>query len=88
MEQRNKAKEELDGRNNEIQNQSLQQADLIDQLSNAIDNIMSLRSENERLSNDLNFERKIKERLRNNLNFEKKINERIMKSQADMDQLN
>ena len=30
LEQRNKAKEYLDGRNNEIQNQSLQQENLID----------------------------------------------------------
>ena len=35
---------------------------------------MSLRSKNERLQNDLNFERK--------------INERMMKSQVDMNQLN
>ena len=33
LEQRNKAKKDLDARNNEIQNQSLQQEDLIDQLS-------------------------------------------------------
>ena len=39
----------MDGRNNETQNQSLQQADLIDQLSNANEEIMSLRSENKRI---------------------------------------
>ena len=49
---------------------------------------MSLRYENERIRNDLNSERQINERLRNDLNFEKKLNERIMRSQADMNQLN
>ena len=49
---------------------------------------MSVRSENEGLRNDLNFERKINERLRNYLNSEKKLNERIIKSQENMDQLN
>ena len=61
----------MDGRNNEIQNQSLQQEDLIDQLSNANEEIMSLKSEKERIRNDLNSERKINEKLRNDLNFEK-----------------
>ena len=40
----------MDGRNNEIQNQSLQQVDLIDQLSNANEEIMSLRSKNEKIN--------------------------------------
>ena len=61
----------MDGRNNEIQNQSLQQEDLIDQLSNANEEIMSLRSKNERIRNDLNSERQINERLRNDLNSKK-----------------
>ena len=77
LEQRNKEKEELDGRNNEIQNQSLQQEDLIDKISNANEEIMSLRSESKRIRNDLNSERQINERLRNNLNSEKQINERL-----------
>ena len=78
----------MDGRNNEIQNQSLQQADLIDQLSNANEEVMSPWSENERIRNDLNSKRQINERLRNDLNFERQLNERIMKSQAGMNQLN
>ena len=88
LEQRNKAKEDLDGRNNEIQNQSLQQEDHVDQLSNTNEEIVSLRSKNERLRNDLNSKRQINERLRNDLNSKKKLNERTMKSQVDMDQLN
>ena len=48
LEQRNKIKEEMDERNNEIQNHSLHQVDLIDQLSNANDEIRSLRFENEK----------------------------------------
>ena len=49
---------------------------------------MSLRSENEKIRNDVNSERQINERLRNDLNSEKKLNERIMRFQEDMDQLN
>ena len=92
----------MNGRNNEIQNQSLQHEDLIDQISNANEEIMTLRVENERIRNDLNFERqinersrselrpkkKISERLKNDLNTEKQVNERIMKSQVNMNQLN
>ena len=44
--ERNKMKDEIDGKNNEIQNQSLQQANLIDQISNANEEIKSLRIEN------------------------------------------
>ena len=102
MEQRNKEKEDLKARNNEDQNQSLQHEDLIDQISNANEEIMTLRAENERIRNDLNFERKINERtrnelrskkkinerLKNDLNKEKKANERMMKSHVDMNQLN
>ena len=78
----------MDGRNNEIQNQSLQQGDLIDQLSNANEEIMSLRSENKRIRNDLNSKRQINERSRNDLSSEKQINERMIKSHAYMNQLN
>lgn len=39
LEQRNKMKEEMDGRNNEIQNQSLLHADLMDQIFNANEEI-------------------------------------------------
>ena len=57
LEQRNKEKEDLEARNNEDQNQSLQHEDLIDQISNANEEIMTLRVENERIRNDLKFER-------------------------------
>ena len=68
MEQRNKEKQDLEARNNKDQNQSLQHEDLIDQIS---------RAENERIKNDLNFERQINERTRNELRSKKKINERL-----------
>ena len=74
MEEKNKIKEELEGKNNEIQHLSLQQEDFIDQLTNANEEIMNLRLENERLQN--------------NLNTKKKTNERMMKSQGEMNQLN
>ena len=74
MEAKNKTKAEMQGKNNEIQHLSLQQSDFINQLTNANEEIMNPRSENERLQNDLNSERQ--------------LNERIMKSQADMNQLN
>ena len=69
-----KIKEEIEGKKNEIQHLSLQQADFINQLTNANEETMNLRSENERLQN--------------NLNTEKQINEKMMKSQANMNQLN
>ena len=71
MEEKDKAKEEIEQKNNEIQQLSLQQEDFIDQLSNANEEIMSLRSKNEKIRNDLNFERKINKRLRNDLNSKK-----------------
>ena len=74
MEEKKKTKEEIDGKNNEIQHLSLQQADFINQLTNANEEIMNLRSENERLQNDLNTKRK--------------TNKRMMKSQVDINQLN
>ena len=49
----------MEARNNEDQNQSLQHEDLVDQISNENEEIMTLMEENERLRNDLNFERKI-----------------------------
>ncbi|MDF3675414.1 hypothetical protein, partial [Enterobacter hormaechei] len=55
LEQRNKANEDLEVRNN----QSLQHESLVGQLSNANEEIMNLRSENESLRNDLITERKI-----------------------------
>ena len=57
----------MDGRNNEMQNKSIQQAYLIDQPSNANEEIMSLRFENEKIRNDLNSKRKINERMKNDL---------------------
>ena len=74
MEEKNKTKVEVYRKGNEIQHLSLQKTDFINQLTNANEEIMNLRYENERLQNDLNFERK--------------INERMMKSQIDMNQLN
>ena len=63
LEQRNKMKNEIDGRNNEIQNQSLQYEDLIDKLSNANEEINILKAENERIRNDLNLEKQTNESL-------------------------
>ena len=57
MEQRNKEKEDLEARNNEDQNQSLQHEDLIDQISKANEEMKILKEENERIRNYLNFER-------------------------------
>ena len=70
MEEKNKAKEEIEGKNNEIQHLSLQQADFIDYFTNANEEFMNLRSENERLQNDLDTKMK--------------TNERMMKSQANI----
>ena len=71
---KNKSIEEIEEKNNKIQHLCVQQKDFIDQLTNANEEIMNLRSENERLQNDLNTE--------------KKTNERMMKQQVDMNQLN
>ena len=49
MEEKNTIKEEIERKNNELQHLSLQQADFINQLTNANEEIMNLRSENERL---------------------------------------
>ena len=68
----------MDGRNNEIQNLSLQQENLIDQLSNANKKFMSLRFENERMRNDLNYESKINERMRNNLSKDLKRTKNLL----------
>ena len=84
MEQRNKAAEDLEVRNN----QSSQLENLVTQLSNANEKIMNLRSENENLRNDLITERQINASLQSDLISEKKVNERMVKSQKDMDQLN
>ena len=74
MEEKKKIKEEIEGNNNKIQHLFLQQAGFINQLINANEEIINLRLENERLQNDLNIERK--------------TNERMMKSQANINQLN
>ena len=63
MEQRNQMQDEIEGRNNEIQNESLEHEDLMDQLSNANEEIKILKEENERIRNDLNLERQINESL-------------------------
>ena len=74
MEEKNKTKEEIEGKNNKIQHLSLQQEDFINHLTNANEEIMILRTANGILQNDLNTK--------------KKTNEKMMKSQADTDQLN
>ena len=74
MEKKNKTKEKMEGKDNEIQCLSLQQTDFINQLTNANEEIMSLRSDNERFQNGVNSE--------------SQLNERMMKSQVDMNQLN
>ena len=49
MEEKDKAKEEIEEKNNEIQHLSLQHVDFIYHLTNANEEIMNLRSENEKL---------------------------------------
>ena len=49
MDQKNRTREETQGKYNEIQHLSLQQVDFINQLTNSNEEIMNLRSENERL---------------------------------------
>ena len=49
MEEKDKAKEEIEEKNNEIQYLSLQQEDFIDQLANENEELMNLRLENDRL---------------------------------------
>ena len=49
MEEKNKIKEEIEGKNNEIQHLSLYQVDFINQLTNANEEIKNLRLENKRL---------------------------------------
>ena len=49
MEEKKKTKVEMEGKDNEIQHLSLQQTDLINQLTNTNEEIINLRSENERL---------------------------------------
>ena len=64
-------------RNIEDQNQSTQHEDLIDQITKENEEIMILNTKNERIRNDLNFERQINERTMKELRSEKKINERL-----------
>ena len=85
----------MEARNNEEQKQSNQHEDLIDQINEANEEIMILKAQNERIRNELNYEREINdrtmrelrfekknnERLKTDLNAEKQINERMMKSQ-------
>ena len=49
MEEKNKIKVEMEGKDNEIQHLSLQHIVFINKLTNANEEIMNLRSENERL---------------------------------------
>ena len=73
LEQRNKTNEDLEARNNQFH----QHEDLTDQLSNANEEIMYLRSENERLRNNLNIERQINESLHSDLRTKRQINESL-----------
>ena len=73
MEEKDKAKEKIEGKKNEIQHLSLQQEDFIYKITNENEEIMNLRLENERLQNDLNTK--------------SQTNERMMKSQEDINQL-
>ena len=59
VEQRNQMQDEIERRNNEIQNEFLEHEDLTDQLSNANEEIRILKAQNERTRNDLNIERQI-----------------------------
>ena len=61
----------MEARNNEEQNQSTQHEDLFDQISIANEEIKILKIENERIINDLNFERRINERTMKELRTEK-----------------
>ena len=102
LEQIYQAQEDLESRNHEQQNQSNQNEDLIDQISKENEEIRILKAQNERIRNDLNYEREINERilrelrsekqinekLKNDLNDEKQINERMIKFQQDVNQLN
>ena len=65
FEEKNKVKEELEGKNNEIQHLSLQRANFIDQLTSASEELMNLREKNEIMQNDLNTKGKINERMMN-----------------------
>ena len=67
----------MEARKNEDQNQSLQHEDLIDQITEANEEIGILKVENERIRNDLNFERQINERTMKELRSKNKINERL-----------
>ena len=97
LEQRNKAIEDLEARNNH----SYQHEDLLNQLSNTNEEVRILKAQNERIRNELNTERQSNESLHNDLRTErqinesleidlvseKQVNERMMKSQEDLNQL-
>ena len=59
----------MEGKDNEIQHLSLQQTEFINQLTNANEEIMNLRSENETLHNDLYPKRKTNEIIINEICF-------------------
>ena len=87
LEQRNKLKDELDGRNIEVQNKTLQLENLIDQISHTNEEILNLRSEIESTREELRSEKQINLILMDDLNTKKQINEGMLKSQEDLDQL-
>ena len=66
----------MEAKNHEQQNQSSQNEDLVDQISEANEEIKILKAQNERIRNDLNYEREINERTLRELRSEKQINEK------------
>ena len=63
-----------EARNNEQQNQSNQHEDLIDQITEANEEIKVLKAQNEIIRNDLNTEKKNNENLQSDLRTKRQIN--------------
>ena len=61
----------MEARNHEQQNQSSQNEDLVDQISEANEEIRILKAQNEGIRNDLNHEREISERILRELRSKK-----------------
>ena len=85
MEQKNITKDDmrllsarLEEKENEVQQLSLQQVDIINQLDVANQEVINLRTENVRLQNNLNTKKKTKERM---LNSQERMNLLIQKTQ-------
>ena len=67
----------MEAKNHEQQNQSNQIEDLIDQIFEENEEIRILKAQNERIRNDLNYEREINEMIVRELISKKKINEKL-----------